>query len=105
MTNDLACGYISHTDSGLGERSENDRRFDSILSDQNFSRGASMRILRLPQVMQQTGLKKTKLYELQAAGSFPMRIQITSATVGWIEDEVQQWILRRVAASKPLRSK
>ena len=66
MTNDLACGYISNTDSGLGERSENDRRFDSILRDQNFSRGASIRILRLPQVMQQTGLKKTKLYELQA---------------------------------------
>ena len=105
MTNDLACDYISHTDSGLSERSEIDRRFDAILRDQKFSRGASIRVLRLPQVMQQTGLKKTKLYELQAAGSFPMRIQITPTSVGWIENEVQQWILQRVAASTPLRRK
>ena len=49
--------------------------------------------------------KETKLYELQAAESFPMRIQITSTSVGWIEHEVQQGILQRVAASQPLRRK
>jgi predicted DNA-binding transcriptional regulator AlpA len=52
---------------------------------------------------EQTGLKKTKLYELQKRGSFPMRIQITSNSVGWIEEEVIVWIAGRVAASKPLR--
>jgi prophage regulatory protein len=51
-----------------------------------------IRLLRLPQVMQQTGLKKTKLYELQKEGVFPMRIKITSHSVGWIEDEVNAWI-------------
>jgi prophage regulatory protein len=68
-------------------------------------RVSSIRLLRLPQVMQQTGLKKTKLYELQKRGSFPMRIQITSNSVGWIEEEVNVWIAGRVAASKPLRIK
>ena len=63
----------------------------------------SMRLLRIPQVMQQTGQKKTMLYELQKVGSFPMRIQITSNSVGWIEEEVNAWIAGRVAASKPLR--
>jgi predicted DNA-binding transcriptional regulator AlpA len=48
--------------------------------------------LRLRQVMQQTGLKKTKLYELQKEGAFPMRIQVTSHSVGWIEEEVNAWI-------------
>ena len=62
-----------------------------------------LHLLRLPQIMQQTGLKKTKLYELQKRGSFPMRIQITSNSVGWIEEEVNVWIAGRVAASKPLR--
>ncbi len=62
-----------------------------------------IRLLRLPQVMQQTGLKKTKLYELQKEGAFPMRIQVTSNSVGWIEEEVNAWIAGRVAASKPLR--
>jgi len=55
--------------------------------------------------MQQTGLKKTTLYELQKEGSFPMRIQITSNSVGWIEEEVNAWIAGRMAASKPLRIK
>ncbi len=63
----------------------------------------SMRLLRIPQVMQQTGQKKTMLYELQKVGSFPMRIQITSNSVGWIEEEFNAWITERVAASKPLR--
>jgi prophage regulatory protein len=68
-------------------------------------RVSSIRLLRLPQVMHQTGLKKTNLYELQKRGSFPMRIQITSNSVGWVEEEVNAWIAGRAAASKPLRIK
>jgi prophage regulatory protein len=64
-----------------------------------------LRLLRLPQVMQRTGLKKTKLYELQKRGSFPMRIQITSNSVGWTEEEVNVWIAGRVAASKAVTHK
>ena len=33
-----------------------------------------IRVLRLPQVLQATGLKKTTIYALQARGEFPMRI-------------------------------
>jgi prophage regulatory protein len=45
----------------------------------------SIRLLRLPQVIDRTGLGKTKLYELQQHGLFPMRIKITAHAVGWIE--------------------
>lgn len=62
------------------------------------SRGP-MRLLRLAQVMDITGLRKTKIYELQAEGEFPMRVKITTHAVGWIEDEVQAWIARRVEIS------
>ena len=64
-----------------------------------------IRLLRLPQVMQQTGLGKTKIYELQKDGAFPMRVHITQNSVGWVEEEVNAWIAGRVAASKPLRIK
>ena len=57
-----------------------------------------IRILRLSQVIEITGLGKTKLYELQAAGEFPMRVQITPRSVGWVEGEVQAWLTQRVAA-------
>jgi prophage regulatory protein len=58
----------------------------------------AIRILRLSQVLDVTGLGKTKIYELQAAGHFPMRVQITDHSVGWIEHEVQSWLAQRVAA-------
>ncbi|MBV9727735.1 MAG: AlpA family phage regulatory protein [Gammaproteobacteria bacterium] len=66
-------------------------------------RSGSIRILRLPQALDVTGLGKTKLYELQSEGNFPMRVQITAHVVGWIEDDVQAWLARRVAASASLR--
>jgi len=59
---------------------------------------APIRILRLAQVIEATGLGKTKIYELQATGQFPMRVQITAHSVGWVENEVQMWLLRRVGA-------
>jgi prophage regulatory protein len=65
----------------------------------------AIRILRLAQVLDVTGLGKTKIYELQAAGHFPMRVQITAHSVGWIEAEVQAWLSDRVAASLPLRTR
>jgi prophage regulatory protein len=61
-------------------------------------RSMPLRLLRLAQVMDITGLGKTKIYELQSNGDFPMRVQITAHSVGWIEEEVQTWIAGRVAA-------
>src|SRR5579863_4133975 len=60
--------------------------------------GGRIRLLRLAQVINMTGLGKTKIYDLQAEGSFPMRVQITAHSVGWVEAEVQAWLARRVAA-------
>ena len=58
----------------------------------------AIRILRLAQVVDATGLHKTKIYELQAHGNFPMRVHITAHSVGWIEGEVQAWLAQRAAA-------
>jgi len=65
-------------------------------------RGAPLRLLRLPQVMDMTGLGRTKIYALQAEGSFPMRVQITPCCVGWVEQEIQAWISKRIAARAAL---
>ena len=55
-----------------------------------------IRMLRLAQVLDATGLGKTKIYELQSRGEFPMRVKITSHTVGWVEEEVQAWLVSRI---------
>src|SRR5690606_35481550 len=66
------------------------------------ARRGPMRMLQLAQVMDVTDLRKTKIYELQAEGEFPMRVKITTHAVGWIEEEVQAWIARRVEVNVPV---
>jgi prophage regulatory protein len=63
-------------------------------------RSAPIRILRLAQVIDMTGLGKTKIYELQAQRRFPMSVRITAHSVGWVEQEVQAWLTGRLAERK-----
>jgi predicted DNA-binding transcriptional regulator AlpA len=61
-----------------------------------------IRMLRLPQVIDATGLGKTKIYELQGQGDFPMRVKITAHSVAWVEEEVQAWLAARIQANPTL---
>jgi prophage regulatory protein len=61
-----------------------------------------IRMLRLPQVIDVTGLGKTKIYELQGQGDFPMRVKITAHSVAWVEDEIQAWLSARITANSSL---
>lgn len=65
-------------------------------------RNAPIRMLRIAQVLALTGLGKTKIYELQAQGDFPMRVQLTPKRVAWVEAEVQAWLAARIASNTPL---
>ncbi len=35
---------------------------------------------------------------LEAAGQFPKRVQLGANRVGWIEEEVQEWLQQRIDA-------
>jgi prophage regulatory protein len=67
---------------------------------ESSSRSAAIRILRLAQVIDVTGLHKTKIYELQAQGGFPKSVRITAHAVGWVEEEVQAWLTGRLVERK-----
>jgi prophage regulatory protein len=54
-----------------------------------------IRLLRIQQVLELVGLKKATVYELQRTGQFPRSVKITSRAVGWVEEEVQQWLAER----------
>ena len=71
-------------------------------SSSRMSGAGEIRMLRLPAVKRMTGLGKTKIYELQAAGDFPMRVQLTAHCVGWVERDVQAWLTRRIGRTDPL---
>lgn len=56
----------------------------------------SGRILRLPEVCNQTGLGRSMIYQLEAESRFPGRIKIGARAVGWLEPEVRNWIADQV---------
>jgi prophage regulatory protein len=67
---------------------------------------AAIQILRLPQVCARTGLCRSMIYQLEVEQRFPNRIKIGLRAVGWIEEEVHEWLTQRVEASRrtPARS-
>ena len=57
-------------------------------------------VLRRLQVQARTGLARSTIYELIAAGKFPAPIQLTDRAVGWLAHEIDDWISSRIAQSR-----
>jgi prophage regulatory protein len=60
----------------------------------------SLKILRLPQVCEVTGLCRSMIYQLEADRRFPQRIKISTRAVGWLEKEVTAWLITRISTSR-----
>ena len=58
------------------------------------------RILRLPEVRHSTGLSRSTIYLRIAEGRFPKPVSLGGRAVGWLEAEVQEWLERRIEASR-----
>jgi prophage regulatory protein len=67
------------------------------------------RILRRPQVTAKIGLERTAIYDRLDPKSpsydptFPRPIRLGNgpkASVGWLEDEVDRWVLARIAETR-----
>lgn len=58
------------------------------------------RTLRLPEVIYRTSLKKSTIYEFIANGSFPKPINLGSRAVGWLEEEIDQWLDKKIQQSR-----
>jgi prophage regulatory protein len=59
-----------------------------------------MRILRLPEVIEITGLSRMTIYRREAQGEFPKRRRLGKNAVGWGAEEVEQWIRSCPAAEQ-----
>lgn len=58
------------------------------------------RILRLPEVLQRTGLGRSTVYEAMGEGKFPKKIQLGTRAVGWLESDIDQWVAQKIAESR-----
>ncbi len=50
------------------------------------------RFMRLPEVIQTSGLKKSAIWKWIKEGRFPKNIRLGAKTVVWKESDIQKWI-------------
>ncbi len=55
------------------------------------------RLLRMPEVEQLCGLKRSSIYRQIDAGSFPQQVRLGARAVGFPMTQVQQWIADRIS--------
>ncbi|MBY5938924.1 AlpA family phage regulatory protein [Marinobacter nauticus] len=55
-----------------------------------------MQILRLRDVIQKTGLRRSSIYKFSGHGLFPRPITLGGMSVGWTTKRIDQWIVERV---------
>jgi prophage regulatory protein len=53
------------------------------------------RILRWPEVKEQTGLSRTTAWREVRAGRFPAPIKLTDHAIGWRQSDLDDWLASR----------
>lgn len=53
------------------------------------------KIIRLPEVMAKVGLKKSAIYNMIRRGEFPVQIRLGLHASGWVESEIDDWVISR----------
>jgi len=57
-------------------------------------------ILRLPQVKARTGLSRSSIYLRMQSNNFPSPISLGGRAVGWLESDIDEWIVARIEDSR-----
>lgn len=55
-----------------------------------------MRIMRLKEVIEKTGLSRSTVYNFISQGKFPIQIVMGAWSVGWVDTEVDEWLSLRI---------
>lgn len=58
------------------------------------------RILRLPEVKAMTGLSRSTIYAYKKSGLFPETIKLGPRSVGWLEQDIMDWIKAKSPSSE-----
>ena len=56
-----------------------------------------MKLLSKKAVREKVLYSPAHIARLEAAGKFPKRVQLGTARVGWVEDEIDDWLNERIA--------
>jgi prophage regulatory protein len=55
-------------------------------------------IIKLPSVINITGISRTSIYNRIEEGTFPKQINLGERSVGWVKSEILEWIDVRIQA-------
>lgn len=55
------------------------------------------KLLRLPEVIERTGLSRSTIYQMLDLGTFPKPAKLNLRVNGWSDDEIGKWISNRLA--------
>ena len=64
-----------------------------------------MRLLRLPEVEAQVGMKSSQIYRLIDLDRFPAPVPLTECAPRWLVHEIEEWLRGRVALSLKISGK
>jgi prophage regulatory protein len=57
-----------------------------------------LQIIKLPSVINISGLSRTSIYNSIEEGTFPKQVSLGERSVGWVKSEVLEWIDSRIKA-------
>lgn len=63
----------------------------------------SHKILRLPTVKSLTGLSRSTIYLRISKNEFPASISLGGRAVGWLEQDINAWLVEKIAASRSVK--
>lgn len=57
----------------------------------------TIKLIRLKEVIQMTGLSRSSIYNYIDKNRFPEQVSLGCRAVAWVESEVHDWIVQRVS--------
>lgn len=69
--------------------------------DTNKTIPGTCRLMRIREVLQLCGLSRATLYREIKLHAFPAPVKLSARSVGWLQDDVMQWLDSRVAQRGP----
>ena len=65
-----------------------------------------MKLIRIKEVMEITGMSRTSIYDMSHDGRFPKFVRLSQRSSAWIHEEVLLWVESKIAErNKNIRAK
>lgn len=55
-----------------------------------------MRLIRIKEVMELTGISRAYIYVMAQKGDFPQPVKLSERSTAWVENEIHEWIEKRM---------